>query len=207
SQYVTVDGFEVRNATRGGIIFSGMAQPGITIQNNYVHHNGYGAYPGAPCCFGDDDNNYGYNEAIAGYFYPPGSYGMKILNNTVQVEGGHNAIMVDNDTGSPVIQGNMVGPGCSHNCIDMKRSVGVIIAQNTTNCQGSVTVNGQSYPACNGNAFYTEQDDTFTETVTYKQNVASGAASRSYACFGSQALVGPISVSYYNNTCYAGSAG
>src|SRR5439155_16856945 len=36
SSYVTIDGFEVRNATRGGIIFSALAQPGITIQNNYV---------------------------------------------------------------------------------------------------------------------------------------------------------------------------
>ena len=112
NSYVTIDGFEVRNATRGGIIFSMLPQTGITIQNNYVHHSGYGAYPGACSgCFQVDDNQYAYDEGIAFVGYPRGNYAVKILNNTVQIEGGHNALMVDGDLANPLIQGNQVGPG------------------------------------------------------------------------------------------------
>lgn len=209
SSYVTVDGFEIRNATRGGIIFTALAQPGITIQNNYVHNNGYGAYPGACSgCFGQDDGNYGYNEGITFVGYPAGAYGAKILNNTVTIEGGHNSIMIDKDTDSPTIQGNHVGPGCTHNCIDFKRATGMLIAKNVVNCSTSVTVNGTTYPGCNANALYTEQDDTFTETGTYEENIVYGAAS-GYPCFGANGAtsgLGPITLKYYNNTCYAGSA-
>jgi HYDIN/CFA65/VesB family protein len=208
SSYVTVDGFEVRNATRGGIIFTALAQPGITIKNNYVHNNGYGAYPGACAgCFGGDDGNYGYNEAIAFVGYPVAAYGVKILDNTVAIEGGHNAVMVDKDTGSPVIEGNRVGPGCTHNCIDFKRVTGMLARKNVVNCSSSITVNGSTYPGCNANALYTEQDDTFTETATYEENVAYGAAS-GYPCFGANGAtsgLGPIALKYYNNTCYRGS--
>ena len=202
SNYVTVTGFEVRNATRGGIIFSDLHQVGIPITNNYVHNNGYGAYAGASG-FGTDDNHYGYNEGIAfvddDYNVPDG---VQIINNIVNYEGGHNSIMVDGDMGGAVVQGNQVGPGCSHNCIDMKRSVDVTIQGNTTKCLPStITVNGNSYPACNGNALYTEEDASFTESVKYQENVAFGAAS-GYACFGLQANSGPINAAYYNNTCY-----
>ena len=202
SNYVTITGFEVRNATRGGIIFSDLHQVGITITNNYVHNNGYGAYPGSSG-FGTDDDHYGYNEAIA---FVDGDYGapdgVQITNNIVNYEGGHNSIMVDGDMGGGVVQGNQVGPGCSHNCIDMKRSVGVTIENNTVKCQPStITVNGGSYPACNENAIYTEQDASFTETVKYQENVVFGAYP-GYSCFGLQANSGPIKASYYNNTCY-----
>jgi hypothetical protein len=210
SSYITIDGFEIRNTTSGGIIFSYLAQPGITIQNNYVHNNGYGAYAGACAgCFGVDAGSYGYNEGIAFVGYPVASYGAKVLNNIVKVEGGHNAIMVDQDLANPVIKGNHVGPGCSHNCIDFKRSTGMVVKQNIVNCSASVTVNGQTYPGCNGNAFYSEQDAAFMETVTYEQNVAYGAAP-GYACFGLQGQSNPaggISANYYNNSCYAGSTG
>jgi hypothetical protein len=75
------------------------------------------------------------------------------------------------------------------------------------NCSTSVAVNGQTYPGCNGNAFYTEQDDTgYTETGTYVQNVAYGAAS-GYNCFQGQGVSGPISLKYYNNSCYVGTTG
>ena len=211
SSYVTIDGFEIRNATSGGIIFSYLAQPGITIQNNYVHNNGYGAYAGACAgCFGVDAGSYGYNEGIAFVGYPVGNYGSKIVNNIVKIEGGHNAIMTDQDTGSPLIEGNQVGPGCSHHCIDFKRSTGMMIKRNTGNCSGTVTVNGQTYPACNANNFYTEQgNSSFTETGTYEENVMYGAAS-GYACLAANlgsTTVGPTSVNYYNNTCYAGNTG
>ena len=211
SSYVTIDGFEIRNATSGGIIFSYLAQPGITIQNNYVHNNGYGAYAGACAgCFGVDAGSYGYNEGIAFVGYPVGNYGSKIINNIVKIEGGHNAIMTDQDTGSPLIEGNQVGPGCSHHCIDFKRSTGMLIKRNTGNCSGTVTVNGQTYPACNANNFYTEQgNSSFTETGTYEENVIYGAAS-GYACLAANlgsTTVGPTSVNYYNNTCYAGNTG
>jgi hypothetical protein len=208
SSYVTIDGFEVRNTTSGGIIFAYLVQPGITIQNNYVHNNGYGAYPGACAgCFEVDSGNYGYNEGISMVCYPVSNCGVKILNNTVQNEGGHNALMVDSDTGNPLVQGNQVGPGCSHNCFDFKRSTGMLYKQNTANCSGTLTVNGQSYPACNGNAFYTEQDSyTWTETGTYDQNVAYGAAP-SYGCFEGIASSGPMTLKFYNNTCYMASSG
>jgi len=211
NSYITIDGFEVRNATSGGIIFSYLAQPGITIQNNYVHNNGYGAYAGACAgCFGVDAGSYGYNEGIVFVGYPVGNYGSKIINNIVKIEGGHNAIMTDQDTGSPLIEGNKVGPGCSHHCIDFKRSTGMLIKRNTGNCSGTVTVNGQTYPACNANNFYTEQgNSSFTETGTYEENVIYGAAA-GYACLAANlgsTTVGPTSVNYYNNTCYAGSTG
>jgi hypothetical protein len=208
NSYVTIDGFEVRNATSGGIIFSYLQQPGITIQNNYVHNNGYGAYPGACSgCFGVDSGSYGYNSGIAFVAYPNGVYGAKILNNTVKLEGGHNAIVVDQDSGSPVVQGNKVGPGCSHNCIDFKRSTGALFKQNIVNCSASAVVNGQTYPACNGNAFYAEQDSSgYTQTGTYEENVAYGAAPN-YACFEGIGVSGPLSLKFYNNTCYGGSTG
>jgi hypothetical protein len=208
NSYVTIDGFEVRNATSGGIIFSYLVQPGITIQNNYVHNNGYGAYPGACSgCFGVDSGSYGYNSGIAFVAYPNGVYGAKILNNTVKLEGGHNAIVVDQDSGSPVVQGNKVGPGCSHNCIDFKRSTGAMFKQNIVNCSTSAVVNGQTYPACNGNAFYAEQDSSgYTQTGTYEENVAYGAAPN-YACFEGIGVSGPLSLKFYNNTCYGGSTG
>ena len=208
NSYITIDGFEVRNATSGGIIFSYLVQPGITIQNNYVHNNGYGAYPGACSgCFGVDSGSYGYNSGIAFVAYPSGAYGAKILNNTVKLEGGHNAVVVDQDSGSPVVQGNKVGPGCSHNCIDFKRSTGALFKQNIVNCSTSAVVNGQTYPACNGNAFYAEQDSSgYTQTGTYEENVAYGAAPN-YACFEGIGVSGPLSLKFYNNTCYGGSTG
>jgi hypothetical protein len=208
NSYVTIDGFEVRNATSGGIIFSYLVQPGITIQNNYVHNNGYGAYPGACSgCFGVDSGSYGYNSGIAFVAYPNGAYGAKILNNVVKLEGGHNAVVVDQDSGSPVVQGNKVGPGCSHNCIDFKRSTGALFKQNIVNCSTSAVVNGQSYPACNGNAFYAEQDSSgYTQTGTYEENVAYGAAPN-YACFEGIGVSGPLSLKFYNNSCYGGSTG
>ncbi|HET9285402.1 MAG TPA: choice-of-anchor D domain-containing protein [Candidatus Angelobacter sp.] len=208
NSYVTIDGFEVRNATSGGIIFSYLQQPGITIQNNYVHNNGYGAYPGA-CfgCFQVDSGSYGYNSGIAFVAYPNGVYGAKILNNIVKLEGGHNSIVVDQDSGSPVVQGNKVGPGCSHNCIDFKRSTGALFKQNIVNCSTPAAVNGQTYPACNGNAFYAEQDSSgYTQTGTYEENVAYGAAPN-YACFEGIGVSGPLSLKFYNNTCYGGSTG
>jgi hypothetical protein len=208
NSYVTIDGFEVRNATSGGIIFSYLQQPGITIQNNYVHNNGYGAYPGACSgCFGVDSGSYGYNSGIAFVAYPNGAFGAKILNNTVKLEGGHNAIVVDQDSGSPVVQGNKVGPGCSHNCIDFKRSTGALFKQNIVNCASSAVVNGQTYPGCNGNAFYAEQDSSgYTQTGTYEKNVVYGAAPN-YACFEGIGVSGPLSLKFYNNTCYGGSTG
>jgi len=208
NSYVTIDGFEVRNATSGGIIFSYLVQPGITIKNNYVHNNGYGAYSGACSgCFGVDSGSYGYNSGIAFVAYPNGAYGAKILNNVVKLEGGHNAVVVDQDSGSPVVQGNKVGPGCSHNCIDFKRSTGALFKQNIVNCSTPAVVNGQTYPACNGNAFYAEQDSSgYTQTGTYEENVAYGAAPN-YACFEGIGVSGPLSLKFYNNTCYGGSTG
>jgi hypothetical protein len=208
NSYVTIDGFEVRNATSGGIIFSYLPQPGITIQNNYVHNNGYGAYAGACSgCFQVDNGSYGYNEGIAFVGYPNGAYGAKILNNVVKIEGGHNAVMVDQDSASPLIQGNQVGPGCSHNCIDFKRSTGALFKQNTVNCSTSVAVNGHTYPGCNANAFYAEQDSSgYTQTGTYDNNVVYGAAP-SYSCFEGQGVSGPLSLKFYNNSCYVGSTG
>lgn len=208
NSYVTIDGFEVRNATRGGIIFSYLAQPGITIQNNYVHHTGYGAYPGAPAGqYQVDDNQYGYDEGISITHYPNGSYGSKIINNTVNHIGGHNAVMVDNDRGSPSVKANKIGPGCSHNCLDFKRSQGMMIKQNIIDCSGTVGLNGRTYPSCNGNAYYAQQDDSgYTLTGTYEQNVAYGAYS-GYGCFEGIGKAAPLSLSFFNNSCYGGGTG
>jgi hypothetical protein len=208
NSYVTINGFEVRNATRGGIIFSYLPQPGITIENNYVHNTGYGAYSGAPAGqYQVDDNQYGYDEGISITHYPNGSYGSKISNNMVNYIGGHNSVMVDNDRGNPSVTGNKIGPGCSHNCFDFKRSQGMTVKRNIINCSGTVNINGRTYPSCNGNAYYAQQDDSgYTLTGTFEQNVAYGAYS-GYGCFEGIGKASPLSLKLLNNTCYGGSTG
>src|SRR5229473_1439274 len=49
-----------------------------------------------------------------------GGDSFKIVNNIVNHCGGHNCLQVHYDTGAPLVQGNRVGPGCVHNCIDTK---------------------------------------------------------------------------------------
>jgi hypothetical protein len=111
---------------------------------------------------------------------------------------------VDQDQGNPLIQGNIIGPGCSHNCLDWKRSSTMLVKNNFINCSGTVTINGQSYPACNGNPYYAANanESPIATIGTFAQNIAYGAAP-GYTCFGAngQSSPPPISLNFYNNTC------
>jgi len=207
STYITIDGFEVRNTTEGGIIFIDYPFTGLVVQNNYVHDLGYGAYPGACSGCYQVDHGYGGSSAIAFFFWKISPSGIKFLNNTVKVVGGHNCMMIDGDTGGPVIQGNFVGPGCSHNSIDFKNSQNMLVIQNNLNCEGSITVNGSVYPSCNGHATFALNDNTnvpsYTMRATIEQNVMHQGSPKAGGCFASVApYAGPISLNFYNNTCY-----
>jgi hypothetical protein len=209
STYLVIDGFEVRNTTVGGVIFVDFPFTGLVIQNNYVHNVGYGAYPGACSgCFHVDDNKYGFNEGISFFNWQTSQSHIQILNNVVKVTGGHNSIMIDGDTGGLVIQGNSVGPGCSHNCIDFKQGVTATISSNNINCKGNVVVNGQSYVSCNGNALSNLQQVSYGTYDLFERNVVYGSAP-GYACIGLQTQGNPgfISATIYNNSCYAGTTG
>ena len=210
--YVTVIGFEVRNSTMAGIVFANGHQPGITLENNYVHNVGAGAYAGYNGVPYDDAT---YSNALSFIDSNFQSDGTKILNNVVKYTGGHNAVMIHGDGGSPEIGFNQVGPGCVHNCIDTKAVVNEVIHDNTVYCApATYPINGQTAASCSGNGFYTENTQIASESVTYQQNVAFGEAP-GYAAFAwesggacrSGASPCAINVAYYNNTAYGAAFG
>src|SRR5205823_3500476 len=117
--YVTIDGFECRNTSAYGIAFNDIAGGsfGITVQNSYIHDTG--------------DGDYGYHNQLQYFDWTQNtsSGGTKFLNNKVGNCYGHNCIQIDGDRNSPLMQGNECY-GWSHNCIDVKRSQGVLVDSN-----------------------------------------------------------------------------
>jgi len=196
--YITIEHFECRNTSQYGINFrvENTAMHGIVIQNNYIHNTGPGAYAGGSGAF--DDSNYrnqlNAEDDTAG---ASGGDGFQLIDNVVESCGGHNCLQVHYDTGSPIVQGNTVGPGCIHNCIDTKGVVGGQIVNNVATC-----------PGCNNAtaAYYTENTYTANETITYAGNVAYDVPIGFQTETGGSCARGhspcSIAAKYYNNTIY-----
>ena len=165
--YITLEHFECRNTSQFGINFrvENTAMHGIVIADNYIHNTGPGAYAGGGGAYDDGSyrNQLNAEDDTAG---ASGGDGFQLIDNVVESCGGHNCLQVHYDTGSPIVQGNTVGPGCLHNCIDTKGLVGGQIVNNVATC-----------PGCNSAtaAFYTENTYTANETITYAGNVAYDA--------------------------------
>ncbi len=215
--YLTIDGFDIHDTTLGGIMFNanGGNMPGITIENNLVHHLGKGACNG--CGSPSDPNDYDYDAGIGFNDEVPGGCctnvdGVHIIGNTVWDLGGHNTVRVHYDRSSNVlVQGNLAGPGCIHNCFDTKAINGKVVG-NIATCYSpapAITADGdpawtsrrgdQCEPDGNGNltaGFYTENPwgpDTYP---TWIGNIAHDIG----LC--AQAEDGYSHPRFYNNTCY-----
>lgn len=198
--YITIENFECRNTSQYGINFrvENIAMPGIVVRNNYIHNTGPGAYAGArgrgPFDDGKYRNQLNAEDDTAG---ASGGDGFQLINNTVENCGGHNCLQVHYDVASPLVQGNTVGPGCIHNCIDTKGVVGGQIINNVATC-----------PGCNSAtaAFYTENTYTANESITYSGNVAYDVPVGFQAETGGTCAAGhspcSITAKYYNNTIY-----
>jgi hypothetical protein len=196
AKYITIDGFECRNATEFGISFqtSGGAMPGITVQNSYIHNTGPGAYAGGSGPF--DDGNYANQLDMEDYAGGTGADGVHFINNTVNHCGGHNCLQVHYDGGSPVVRGNKVGPGCVHNCIDLKGTTGATIDQNIA------TTGVTTYQGC----IYLENTYSASSSVLLTRNVCYGSgvgfqADTGGTCVGHTHCYQTITA--YNNTMVA----
>jgi chitodextrinase len=196
AKYITIDSFECRNTTEYGISFqtSGGAMPGITVQNSSIHNTGPGAYAGGSGAF--DDHNYRNQLDFEDYGAGTGADGVRFLNNTVRNCGGHNCIQVHYDAGGPVVHGNIVGPGCVHNCIDLKGTSNATVDQNVA------TTGVSTFQGC----IYTENIYTANSTVLLTRNVCYGSAvgfqfDTGGACVGHTHCLQTITA--YNNTIVA----
>jgi hypothetical protein len=188
--YVTVDGFDIHDVTKEAIGFqtSGGAMPGITIKNNLIHQDGPGACAGC----GSPADSGGYVAQIDFSDYTQGQNGVQILNNTIWDVGGHNAMHVHYDTSPNVlVQGNIVGPGCIHNCIDTKGINGQV-KNNIATCPASSARGAQCSSVDAG--FYSENTYVSGSTSpTWIGNIAHDIA----LGFQVQSAVTPR---LYNNT-------
>jgi len=101
-----------------------------------------------------------------------GGDSFKIVNNIVNHCGGHNCLQVHYDTGAPLVQGNRVGPGCVHNCIDTK-GVGNGLTSPAP-LVGKILGNYVTCPGCSNStaAYYTENNYNPSEQITYQNNIA-----------------------------------
>ncbi len=138
--YVTVTGFECQNTSQYGITFIAYnsPMPGIVVSNNYIHNTGPGAYAGGSG--GYDDGNFR-NQLNMEDDHTTAGDGFQVLNNIVNSSGGHNCLAVQGDFNGPVVSGNIVGPGCVHNLIDLESTSNALIENNVSTC-----------PNCNSNS-------------------------------------------------------
>jgi hypothetical protein len=194
--WITVDGIECRNAYKQGITFQayhGAATigVGIVVQNSYVHHDGPGAC--TTCGPRPEPDRGGYlNQLDAQY-----STGVQYLNNTLEHLGGHNALNVHYDRGKAIISGNRINVGSTnpwynHNGIDVKGG------------KGTVNNNIVTCPGCGGAAFYTENTEDPSETISFVGNVAYENWNAFMIDSGGACAVGRCSISakLFNNTIY-----
>ena len=200
AKYITIDSFECRNSTENGISFqtSGGAMPGITVQNSYIHNTGPGAYASTSRHSRGpyDDGHYRNQLDFEDYASGAGQDGVKFLNNTVNNCGGHNCLEVQYDGGGPIVQGNIVGPGCLHNCIDVKGATNGTIDSN-------VATTGVTSGAAG--CIYLENTYSPTSSVLVTRNVcySSGVGFQvdtGGSCTQSQCLQ---TIQGYNNTMVA----
>jgi len=193
--YVTIDGFECRNTTQHGMTFqtSNGKMPGIIVQNSRIHNTGPGACAGC----GIPHDTGGYLNQLDFEDFSDGADGVRFLNNIVNHCGGHNCVNIHYDTGGPIIRRNIVGPGCVHDCIDVKGSVGGIVDQNIATSGGGTKQDD----------FYSENTETAHEDITYTRNVAYNSPIGFHIENGGSCTHSPCSIvaHYYNNTVYQSS--
>jgi hypothetical protein len=202
---------------------------GYTVQNNFIHNTGPGAFAsnttvgpdthgycaavgagsGTDCngnsitgtitAGGCDDCNYRNQLDAEDFGAGVGVDGIRFINNIVNNCGGHNCLQVHYDAGSPLVQSNAVGPGCVHNCIDVKGAVGGLVTQNIATTGN--TANLANNPAC----YYAENTFTASSSISFTKNVCYGSE------FGLQVSTGGSCVGHvhctqavtaYNNTMY-----
>jgi hypothetical protein len=185
--YVTVDGFECRNTSAYGINFNNLnaGSVGAIVQNTYIHDTANG--------------DTGYHNQLQWFDWTQNtsSGGTKFLNNKVGNCYGHNCIQIDGDRNKPLIQGNECY-GWSHNCIDVKRSQGVVVDQNVVHDGLGV----QQY----SEAYYLESSGvSWVSDITWTRNIAYGGGIGS--AFQCQDAGAPVTCYMYNNTVLSGSAG
>jgi hypothetical protein len=211
-RYLTLDNFECKRATTGGVTFQtrGGNMPGITVRNFYIHNTGQGCSSSNTACVGTDSGNYANQLDFQDSGFSAGSGavnndGVNFVNNIVQWTGGHNCLEVHFDTGPVLVQGNMVGPGCVHAGVDLKGAGSLtnqaIIRGNTCDGgQSSGLVGGAGTPC-----FYTENVANPNTNMLWQSNVARDTY------IGFQICPGGIPSGYtaggrykvYNNTFYA----
>ncbi len=207
------------------------ADVGDIVQNNYIHNTGPGAFTGATVGPNSSGNCVAAASAVGGVAGPcdNGDYNnaldfeafncngttaascannVQFLNNTVRNVGGHNCVQIHHDTGNPVIFGNIVGPGCIHNFIDVKgsgaASPGVLVDSNIVTSGKPV---GITTPAC----FYTENTFQTSEVITFQRNVCNGGyvgfqaetGGTNSTCAALPGGVCPKIIKWINNTGYA----
>jgi hypothetical protein len=190
--YFTIDGFEVRNETYGGVSLhsDGSAMPGIIVQNMNIHNTGPGAYAGGSGPYDDG----GYRNQLELLDFNEHKDGVKFLNNTVHDGGGHNLIQVHGDTGGAVISGNDCYGPWNHNCIDVKGVIGAVISKNTV------------HDGSNGAAFYLENTAIPMADVTWANNVAYNVGNGFECEGGGTDSSQGVTCRAYNNTLYLGGA-
>ena len=148
--------------------------------------------------------------------------GIHFLNNIVKWGGGHNLLQVHHDTGTVLVQGNIIGPGGNHGDLDVK-SVGnstnlAQVLNNTVTCGFSLGQCGCQNNGSIGNsicvsaatpAYFTLNEVTGeNQNMLYALNVAYDSPiglqicpnSTGTGCGSSSSC--PIAVKYFNNTLY-----
>ncbi|HJU10572.1 MAG TPA: hypothetical protein VJ728_06835 [Candidatus Binataceae bacterium] len=184
--------------------------PGIRVVNFYIHNTGPGCSDSDRPCVGFDDNKYA--NQLDFEDSSQGADGVQLINNTVKWCGGHNCLQVHHDTGNVVVEGNKVGPGCVHSCIDVK-GIGrpeapAVVSFNTATCGESAELCGCEVNHTCGKAqnpaFYTENVYSPSEVVTFYGNVAYDTGIGFQDCRGgcSNDSGCAMDVNYYNNTVY-----
>jgi hypothetical protein len=184
--YLTIDGFECRNSTEYGVVFSqtaggSLGMPGIVVKNMYIHNTGP-SY---------DDGNY--RNQLMFLDENKGADGVQFISNVVISCGGHNCIQVQKDLGAPLIAGNYC-KGWIHNCIDVKSVVHAMVKSNIVNGAG----------AAGGAAFYLENTEIPAADATFQRNIVYYAPN-GFECEWGGAGSGVTSTCrIYNNTAYLG---
>lgn len=201
--YLTFNNWECTHATEQGVTFktTGGGMPGIVVANFWIHDTGPGCSNSNGPCVGTDDGKYA--NQLDFDDYGQGANGVQFLNNTVQWCGGHNCLQVHHDTGGVIVQGNTVGPGCVHGCLDVK-GVGspnfpAVVSGNSATC--GVSQGLASNPNCA--AFYTENTYSPDETLTYSNDTAMDSPIGYQACAGACAISGRscgMHLTYSNDT-------
>jgi hypothetical protein len=211
-KYLTLDNFECKHATTAAVTLqtSGGKMPGIAVRNFYIHNTGPGCSSSNTACIGNDPGGYHNQLDFQDSGFGSGSSavnndGVNFLNNVVQWTGGHNCLQVHFDTGTVLVQGNVVGPGCVHGGIDLKgagsSSNQAVIRNNSCDGGQSAGLAGSSGTPC----YYTENTFNPYSNMLWQGNVAWDTYIGLQICPGGIASGYTTGGAYdvYNNVFYA----